>query len=398
MSDERNILEVEMKYKSYNFEFASIFFAMGLAIPLLGLTLSDLTRRFEIPLSQGGQFITLMGAGVVIASFVAGILFDQLSAQIAAPIGVGVLIISQIILVTAPDRVIALTGALLLGLGFGTLIVGLNALISRINTEKPARALSAMNLVYGIGAILSPQLVTIALLFGETRGAYAIVAIFLAFGLLMSIKLDIPSEASNRNGEVVQLKLFRLLPFIIALFSLISVEVGFNAWIVPQLERAAGMKLATANVAASLFWLNYTLARLATAVIGNRFHPGRILIISSTLLFFGLAILLIAPSSKAIGVMSSIVIGVAVGPLFPLTIAMAGQTFPGSVGKALGIISAVGNVGPMVIPLIMGYVGAGRDGGMEVLLITSVFLLVAVIIVSRHTSQISKLEVSLKSK
>ena len=50
-------------------------------------------------------------------------------------------------------------------------------------------------------------------------------------------------------------------------------------------------------------------------------------------------------------------VGFSLGPVFPVTIALAGQRFPGSLGSVVGLAVGAGSIGCFVVPWLTGAIG-----------------------------------------
>jgi FHS family glucose/mannose:H+ symporter-like MFS transporter len=364
--------------------FAS-FFVLGLTVPLLGVTLGSLTTRFAMPIQNGGLFQVLMSFGVIAGSAAAGRFYDRLNARVMLALGALLLAASMFGLYLAPSSVVALGAALLLGLGFGSFLLGPNILIARLNPDNAAGSLNALNVAYGIGAIAAPQLVTLGVQVGSARLAYAIaglamilVAVPLAFVNMM------PPVLSDEGASSPRLNVRLMLPFILLFFCAMGAEVSFNAWIVTQLQTAAQAPLPVANLAASAFWIGYTASRLLAAWLGRHLSAVHLLIVAINIVGAGIVLMLLVPTSQTVGIISAGIVGVGIGPLFPTNMALVSAAFPHATGRATGFITAVSNIGPMIIPWLQGRLGAGRDGGMELILVLVVALLAGTLAIGRR--------------
>lgn len=356
------------------------FLILGLALPLIGVTLGDLTARFGMPLENGGLFNVVASLGMVIATGVAGRLYDRLNARVILPVGVAIVAAAMISLFLAPTRLIGFTVTFFVGLGFGIYMIGPNILVARLNPGKATGPLNAINLAFGIGAIISPQIVTLGALLGEVRLAYLFTGIPIALLIIPSglVNLAPPpiSEDSTHRGN---LNLAALLPFAVLFFCAMSVEVGFNSWIVTQLEKAANAPRTTANFGASMFWIGYTASRTGSTWLGHKIKPERLLVGAISMVGIGLTLMLSVPASQQIGIISAFIVGIGIGPIFPTDMSLTSQAFPQSLGQVTGILSAISSIGPMTMTWLQGQVGAGQDGGMEVVLVLAVILMGAVL-------------------
>ncbi|MBN1119490.1 MAG: MFS transporter [Anaerolineae bacterium] len=367
--------------------FVSVFI-LGVGLPLLGTTVEDLTIRFDMPISDGGLFQTMMAVGAIAAALFAGRLYDRLNARIMLPVGSAVMAAALFGLYFAPTRVAAMASALLLGLGFGNFMIGPNVLMARLNPDNPAGPIGTINFVFGVGAILSPQLVTLGAALSEVRLAYLFAASLLALVTIPLAFVNLcPPDDRDESGNRRRIDIVKLIPFLLLFYCVMGTEVSFGTWIVPQVRLAAGAVLEMATFAASMFWAGYTLSRLLFSRLARSAKPITLLVISIGVVVLGLSIMLIAPTNQTVAISSAFVIGVGIGPLFPLSMALASDAFPRSLGQVTGILSAAGNIGPLTVPWVQGRIGAGQDGGMELLLGLAVVLMGIVLFIRRRVTE-----------
>lgn len=262
-------------------------------------------------------------------------------------------------------------------------MIGPNILVARLNPGKATGPLNAINLAFGIGAILSPQIVTLGALLGEVRLAYLFAGIpiaLLAIPLAL-VNLD-PPPISEDSTHRANLRLVALIPFAVLFFCAMGIEVGFTSWIVTQLEKAANATRSTANFGASMFWIGYAASRTGSTWLGQKIRAEQLLIGAISMVGIGLTLMLSAPASQSIGIISAFIAGFGIGPLYPTDMSLTSQAFPQSLGQITGILNAISSVGSMTMTYLQGQVGAGQDGGMEVVLVLTVILMGAVLYIT----------------
>jgi fucose permease len=109
-------------------------------------------------------------------------------------------------------------------------------------------------------------------------------------------------------------------------------------------------------MAISIFWVGLLAGRLATlAVPGGLGARGLIFtgLLGSAALVVGTGL-----ASKHVGIFLGAA-GFALGPVYPVMIALAGQRFPQVCGAAVGLAAGAGTLGGFAIPWITGSIGDG---------------------------------------
>src|SRR5258708_22166360 len=139
------------------------FFILGIAGSLFGPAIQSLTQRFNMRLADGAIFVSLQWVGATIAMFTAGRLMDRINIRYVLSGGTLMLGIGLILVSIAPSLPLGLVGALLVGIGTGTLGISPNLIILSLNPYNAAAALYFLNGIWGTGTILRPQIVHFAL-------------------------------------------------------------------------------------------------------------------------------------------------------------------------------------------------------------------------------------------
>lgn len=371
--------------RSITIVFFISFIALGMTVPLLGVTVQDLAARFGVAIENAGQFQTAMSLGGVVSSLVAGRLYDRMNARRLLPVGSGLIALAMFGLYLSTGRLAGLISAFAMGVGFSIYLLGPNLIITRLNADNPAGPLNALNFTYGVGAILAPQLVTLGLLVGEVRVAYLVTGGAMALLTIPMALVNVPPPpASDGGGDGARVSLRHLLPFVILFYCAMGIEVSYNTWVVTQGQLVTRVPLTTATLAASIFWIGYTLSRGAATWVGRKMTSLHLLISAIGVMTAGYVLLLALPSSPAAFIASALIIGIGTGPLFPASLATTGEAFPLAMGRVTGLLTAVGNFGPTTLPLLQGRVGGGQTGGMSLLLAFSGVMLLAALAVEHY--------------
>lgn len=353
------------------------FIGLGISGTLLGPTFQSLTRKFEMPLEDAGIFTALQFGGVSVGVLLFGWILDRINARWMLS-GGALLMGSGLLLISAAETLeAALIGAGMLGLGYGALDVAPNMVIVALNPKRASAALNLLNVFYGVGAVIGPQLVSWALNQQNFTLAFSGTAIFV---LLLAVPFFFVSvQVSDGQGTSAavraNIRWLALLPFFIMLFLQVGAEVGYSSWIFAQMNLAAAAPEGIAALATSLFWVGLTAGRLNASWLLRRISNAQMIVLTVTIMIAGVLLILIVPSVQAAGLVSAVIVGFGVGPLFPTVLAFATDRYPAARGTASGVLIAVGTLGGTLLPLLQGQVGGGRDGGMGVVLAAAVLLL-----------------------
>src|SRR5438876_490936 len=242
---------------------------------------------------------------------------------------------------------------LVIGLGFGALVLGLNQLVAYSEGRRRAALLSALNSAYSAGAVAGPVLVVVFArdhfsLFFLAAAAVALALIPGAVGILG--RLPTASGSPSRPGLLV-------FVFIVAFTLYVGVETGTGGWMPSHLE-SAGLRSQDAATATSGFFLAIVTGRLLMTLMPARVPEHAIVIAGAGL---G-AVALLAASIGPLAPWAYIAAGLALAPIFPTGIVWLAKLRAGD-SRATSWLFPAASVGGIVGPGAIGLVIAGFGVG-----------------------------------
>ncbi|MFF4656595.1 MFS transporter [Streptomyces sp. NPDC001381] len=214
----------------------------------------------------------------------------------------------------APTWPLALTAALLAGLGFGGIDYGLNQLFAVGFGHRSTAMLNILNAHFGIGAILGPALIGAA-------GADHYPTVFLAFALatlplllcLRGVRERAPHPTPHSGTPTTHTALRSVLTVFVTLYVLhVGIEAGVGGWEPTHLE-AAGYGAALAATATSVYWLMMTVGRFLVAPLALRFSPQAIITVSCA----GMTASLLLAALPPLAPYAYAAVGLFIAPIFP---------------------------------------------------------------------------------
>jgi fucose permease len=134
----------------------------------------------------------------------------------------------------------------------------------------------------------------------------------------------------------------------------VGVEVGVGSWAITYLGRAASVGIEPAALAASGYWLALTAGRLVGAAVGGRLGSRGLLTLALSGTFAGSLVLLLSSGNAAVMVAGLLLMGASLGPVYPTVVALTTATFPYGPARAGAAVMALGSVGGMVLPWLLG--------------------------------------------
>lgn len=417
-----------------------LFFLSGICAISSGVVVSILRDSYDLSFSSTGTLLSIMSAGNIVASFLAGVL----PAKIGAKKAVLLLTIGYFLgyLLCAFTGIFGLLAIafLIIGLAKGSAITNCNVLVST-NAIERTRAMNVLHACYAAGALLCPFLIQAFL--GIDAHA-PMIGIALA-GLLMwflflvtklpdertststttsasanagdhhtddpaamspaaaaavadpataSTVADIDHTASTTPGThagsestfaFLRDSTFWILTALV--FCQNAAEQSVNGWLVTYFKSEQILSGTLANYTVSIMWGSTLIARLLIAFV----FPVKNLYKTLSLMGLGLTVLyaiLVQMHTPVAASVALFLFAFAMAGVNPLALAGVGQmTSPASMGTLLSAATC----GAILMPYIIGRIGdaISLQAGMAANLVPCVGILVLSLVMYRRTKNVN---------
>src|SRR5260370_13080846 len=312
---------------------------VGMKNGWLGPFLPEISRTSHLPIERAGLIVSSSAAGYFISVLVAGEINQSLSAQ-KILVGAMVLFTAGLAgLAAATGLAGLLCAGFLIGLAGGGIDIGANTLIVELNREHLASALNYLHVLFGVGALLGPLIVSAAFatrvpywwVFGG--GAVACAAIGFRWGATPAHEVRIPPEPGNENGFLPMLSRPVIWAISAVMFLYVGAEIGIGAWLFLYLQMAGALSPMLASSGVSLYWLGLVCGRAFGGRLGHRIALPQFTMLASALSAVALLILIAAPTAGGLTASAVFLIGFGYGPVFPNMIAIGAARYPAEVAR-----------------------------------------------------------------
>lgn len=252
------------------------------------------------------------------------------------------------------------------GLGAGAIDSCLNNYVAM---NLSSRHMSWLHCCWGIGATLSPYIMSYALS-GESswHGGYRItsaIQFILAFVMFMAIPLWKKNakniSENNENGEAVSLsfkQIFRL-PGVIQMFAgfffYCTLEVIPIVWASTYFSQVYTLSSEKAASFASLFYIGMTVSRAGCGFIADRLTDKQLIRYGSVLVAASALLIAVPFGSYLPSVIGFILLGIGCGPVYPSIVHSTPDNFGRKYsGSVIGVQMAFAYLGMTCSPILFG--------------------------------------------
>ncbi|HEX2954444.1 MAG TPA: MFS transporter, partial [Bacillota bacterium] len=150
MKQDRQLLFVE--YLGY--------ITIGIVANMMGPSLIAIRSSFHLNYSQSGLVLSMQFFGMLISVILGGVIADRYGKKPYILAG-GLFLTAGLVGVMISGNFLTLIlSIIIIGIGYGAYSVGINALGADYAGPNPGKALNLLHLFFGVGAIVSPLIVS----------------------------------------------------------------------------------------------------------------------------------------------------------------------------------------------------------------------------------------------
>ena len=339
------------------------FISLGLPDSLLGAGWPVMHTELGVSVSFMGIISMVISGGTIVSSL--------LSDKLTHKFGTRAVTLTSVLLTVAALFGFSFSGSFSMliifavpyGLGAGAIDAALNNYVA---LHYKAKHMSWLHCFWGVGAIISPFIMSFALKNLNWNSGYRIVGfIQLAIALLLLVTLPVwkinkteSTADTKRVGLTAALKIKGVPFLLIGFFAYCAAEATAMYWASTYFTEVKGISGDRAASFAALFYIGITLGRFASGFITERLGDRRMILLGTGILACGIMILLIPVQSYMTAFAAFLVIGFGCAPIYPCIIHSTPANFGAeNSGAIIGIQMASAYVGSTFIPPLFGLFG-----------------------------------------
>ena len=362
------------------------YISLGLPDSLLGSAWPVMQIEFGAPLSAAGGISLIITAGTIISS-----LFSE---RIIRKFGAGIINAASCALTALALLGFSYSNSVLMlcilavpyGLGAGAIDVALNNYVA---LRFSARHMSWLHCFWGLGASISPYIMTYCLSSG--RGwqmgyrSVSVIQLTLTVFLFLSLPLWRKMEASGAATEdtpappvgLLHTMKLRGLPLaLLALLSYCAVECTLGLWATSYLVEFRGVNTETAASFSSLFFIGITVGRFLNGILASRFSDKTLIRAGNVILSAGVFLIMLPVKFEGLALAGLLIAGFGCAPVFPCIMHSTPERFGKENSQSVvGMQMAGAYVGMAVMPPAFGFIATHVHIGLYPFFVATFILL-----------------------
>jgi fucose permease len=310
------------------------FFVWGAVAVISGLLMPETTEAFSINGTQSGLMFIIWSTGFTLGSFGAKPLLSKFQFEKLLGIVACGSALFAFCLYLSESYIQYLVSFMLLGVTGGASFTTAHTFVGQTFVHNRASALSALDVVFSMGSMISPLLLVVMFSFAfawQTPFLLAAITFLLCAIAYLSIRRKGVEGAQDTDQDTSEIQktshiLLPIAVLAVPTFFMGALEWAHNLWFVSfAIEQGVGED--TARIYHSVFLGGMIAIRIITIVIGNCIHNIKLI---RVLLAFTLVgnIGIVVADSWSLFIIASFMMGVGLGAMFPILLARAMDVNP----------------------------------------------------------------------
>ena len=338
------------------------FVSLGLPDSLLGSAWPVMQLSFGVPSSYAGYVFMTISLMTVISSLISPSLLRRMETKWIVILSIGLTIFGLFGFSFAGAYWMLFLFSVPYGLGAGSIDAALNNYVA---LHYSSRVMNFLHCFYGLGAVISPNIMALALRLAHWNQGYRWTA-YLQIGILAVCIASLPLWRVNehredgKRGEVAGIRetlhVPGVLPTLLAFFAYCAGEATCFLWTSSYFAGVyQEVSEQTAAAFGSLIFGGLMLGRLIAGFISNQMDDRKLIRIGLCVELLGILLVLLPVPGYAVAALGFLIIGTGMGPIYPSIQHMA----PGNFGEkysaaAIGLQMASAYLGTMLMPTLFG--------------------------------------------
>ena len=339
-----------------------IYVSLGLPDSLLGSGWPVMKEEFGVPSSYAGYVFMTIAFMTIISALLSPMLIRKLHTKWIIIVSILLTVIGSLGFSFSRHYSTLILLSLPYGLGAGAIDVAVNHYIAN---NYSGAVMNFLHCFYGVGAIISPNIMALALKRATWHEGYRWTS-YIQMGIMLVCILSLPlwnkskgdesekSKDTARIGETIRVPgvVFTLIAF----FAYCSGEATCFLWTSSYFAGTRnGLSDSVIASFGMLVFFGLMIGRLISGVITNRFGDRKMIRYGIIVEIIGIAMVFLSAAPYQVIVAGFILIGIGMGPVFPGIQHMAPINFDKRYSASvIGLQMASAYVGSSFMPMVFG--------------------------------------------
>lgn len=338
------------------------FISLGLPDSLLGSAWPTIRVDFGVPLSYMGMVSMIISGGTIISGLMSERLTKRFKTKTVTFVSVLLTAVALFGFSTVTEFYQMCLWAIPYGLGAGAIDAALNNYVA---LHYSSRHMSWLHCFWGVGTIVSPYIMSYALLHSTWTNGYRTVSC-LQFAIAAVILVTLPlwkvnKQTETESGETALLGIkgaFKIkgVPYLLLGFlAYCAAEATTMLWASSYLEGTRGISNEKAAAYGSLFFIGITTGRFLSGFISDKLGDNKMIRLGVSIALAG--VVCIALPFTVTAVVGFVIIGLGCAPVYPCIIHSTPDNFGAENSQGIiGIQMASAYVGSTFMPPVFGLI------------------------------------------
>ena len=340
-----------------------IFISLGLPDSLLGSGWPTMQADFGVPSSYAGFVSMAISCMTVISALLSPRLIRKFHTKWIVIVSIGLTVLGLIGFSVSGSYGMLFLFVIPYGLGAGSIDAAVNHYVAN---HYPASVMNFLHCFYGVGAVISPIIMSVALKKAHWNAGYRWTA-YIQLGILLVCVLSLPLWKSRENAaeaaaaESAGIKESLRVPGVpltlLAFFCYCAGENTCFLWVPSYFAGTkAGLSAETVASFGSLIFGGLMLGRLISGFISDKLGDRLLIRGGICLELAGILLVLLPFQGYIVTAAGFVIIGTGMGPVYPAIQHMAPDNFGKRHSAAvIGLQMASAYIGSTLMPTVFGY-------------------------------------------
>lgn len=342
-----------------------VFISLGLPDSLLGAGWPVMNKVFNVPVSYMGIITMIISGCTILSSLFSDRITKKFGTRIVTMVSVFLTAGALFGFSVSQSFLTLIIFSVPYGLGAGAIDAALNNYVAIHYTSKH---MSWLHCFWGVGTIVSPFIMSLALIRGNWNDGYTFVAVIqLAIGLLVLLTLplwkvnQIPQNGHEDGKSIGVLNALRIkgVPFLLlGFFAYCAAECTAMTWASTYFFEVFSLNEKTCAAYGSLFFIGLTFGRFAGGFLMDKTGDRKMILTGTLVASLGVIMLALPAKNPVFAIAGFVTIGLGYAPIYPCIIHATPSNFGAeNSGAIIGIQMASAYTGSTFMPPLYGILG-----------------------------------------